>query len=110
MNRPTFPAVSVNQRLPSGPIATSNGEEFGVGMGYSVTTPGGVTRPILPASVSANHTFPSGPPMGRPGPLLAVRVGNSCSAPRVVTRPIIEVPYSENHNALSGPDDMNEGA
>src|SRR5579883_384976 len=64
-------ALSVNQRLPSGPFVIPVGRIFVVGSGNSVTFPAGVTRPIklwlvcwlgselVPASV--NQRLPSGP-------------------------------------------------
>ena len=50
---------SVNQRAPSGPAVILLTERWGFGMGYVVTVPDVVIRPI--ALPSVNQRAPSGP-------------------------------------------------
>src|SRR5262249_52373952 len=79
--RPIAPlrAVSVNQRLPSGPVTMANGRLFAVGMGNSVMVFGapGLMRPMFPPVTSVNHRFPSGPVVMPPGVPCTVGIGNS---------------------------------
>jgi hypothetical protein len=61
-NRASLPASdSVTQIEPSGPAPIPWIPLAADGMGYSVTTPLTVMRPILPALYSANHNAPSLP-------------------------------------------------
>src|SRR5215218_4455379 len=83
-----FVAVSVNQRLLSGPVTIPTGPLWGVGMANSVTTPAVVIRPILFATTSVNHRFPSGPGVIETGPATAVGIAKSLVTPAVVIRPI----------------------
>ena len=65
-----FPGFSVNQMLPSGPVAMPSGPEVELGTGNSVTTPPGVILPIaapLIAVCSVNQRLPSGPWVIVPG-------------------------------------------
>src|ERR1700686_2230695 len=73
-------AVSVNQRLPSGPAVIPRRTLLAVGMGYSVIVPLGVMRPILPI-LSVNQRLPSGPAVISVGVLWAVGMGNSVIIP-----------------------------
>src|SRR5262245_2357886 len=55
------PPVSVNHKLPSGPVTMERGPLPAVGRGNSVKTPAVVIRPILLPLFSVNHSAPSGP-------------------------------------------------
>jgi hypothetical protein len=61
-------ALSVNQRLPSGPVVIWSGRAGELGMRNSVITPSGVMRPMPGPKYSVNQTFPSGPAVIRNGP------------------------------------------
>jgi hypothetical protein len=64
-----LPVLSVNQRLPSGPVVMLDGAPYAVGTVNSVTTPEGVIRPIRLPRYSVNQRLPSGPevmPLGAP--------------------------------------------
>src|SRR5947209_11113860 len=58
----------VNHRVPSGPLMIAMGEVALLTMGNSVTTPLGVSRPILPLRNSVNQRLPSGPATMLRGP------------------------------------------
>ena len=68
------PPVSVNQRLPSGPVTIAYGLAPGVGTGNSVITPAVVARAMLLPPYSVNQRLPSGPVVSPEGPLLEVGV------------------------------------
>src|ERR1700683_3396887 len=73
-------------------------------MGYPVTNPPVVMRPMLPA-YSVNHSAPSGPAVIPKGSLFwGVDTGNSAvTTPAVVMRPILLIEYSVNQRAPSDP-------
>src|SRR6266851_49342 len=79
------------------------GKLAGVGIGYSVTTPAGVMRPMLLPVVSANHKFPSGPSAMSPGALPVPGIGKSLDWPVMVMVPIRFAIGSVNHMLPSGP-------
>src|SRR5437660_704500 len=84
---PLFVLSSVNQRFPSAPVAIPAGLLIGVAIGYSVTAPAIVIRPMRPAP-STNHIAPSGPAVMAVGALAPLGKGrNSLTVPAVVTRP-----------------------
>ncbi len=70
-----LPSISVNQRLPSGPVVIPPGSEAAVGTGNSVTTPAVVIRPMLLPTSSVNQRLPSGPAVISRAMLLAVGTG-----------------------------------
>ncbi len=98
-----FPSVSVNQRLPSGPVAMPSGWPGAVGIGNSVITPAVVMRPILLPSCSVNQMLPSGPTVMVSGRLAAVGTGNSVKTPAGVILPILLPTCSANQRFPSGP-------
>ncbi len=103
MSRPIlFLPYSVNQRLPSDPVAIVIPPLLG-GSGNSVMAPVAVMRPILLLWNSVNHKTPSGPAPMPLGPLVAVGTVNSVMAPAVVMRPILFFPFSVNQRCPSGP-------
>ena len=81
--------VSVNQRLPSGPVVMPAGPALPVmPVENSVTVPDGVILPILFAPYSVNQTFPSGPAVIPNGELDAViPVENSVTVPIAADSP-----------------------
>jgi hypothetical protein len=97
-----FPAYSVNQRLPSGPVVIPNGWLPAVGTRNSVGAPPSV-RPILLPRASVNQTLPSGPGAIPTGPLKRVGTGVSVITPAVVMRPILLPLDSANQRLPSGP-------
>src|SRR4051812_40859548 len=109
--RPTFPALSVNHRFPSGPQPMFCSAGFGVGTANSVTVPVGVMRAILPLpslSASVNHMLPSGPATM---PLVPATPGweNSVTRPLGVMRATLPKNDSANHRLPSGPAAMSFG-
>src|SRR5712692_1337639 len=85
--RPIFPdAPSTNHRLPSGPVATAPGNEFGVGIGKLVSFLVARSRrhTLLPGTW-VNQMFPSGPAV-MPTAASDVGIGNSVIVPLTVTR------------------------
>src|SRR5437867_7646907 len=79
-----------------------NGPLLSVGIGYSVTSPSVVIRPIWLASGSVNQSAPSGPVV-IPMDLLEVNAGagNSVTSPAIVIRAILSLAL--NQIAPSGP-------
>src|SRR5260221_8553300 len=78
-----FPEFSVNQRLPSGPLAIPSGWLLAIGTGNSVMVPVGVILPTLfaLALLSVNQRLPSGPLAMLKGSLAAVGMANSAMVP-----------------------------
>ena len=107
-------SVSVNHRLPSGPIVIPVGPAPPLVLN-AMSVPVGVIRPIRSALVSANHRLPSGPAVM---PLVSVAIAalNSVTVPSVVIFPILTAGLngrksnSVNHRLPSGPAVMLEGA
>src|SRR6266568_3471787 len=98
-----YPAPSVNQRLPSGPLVSSIGSVPVAVVGTSVITPPVVMRPRFPPNGSVNHKAPSGPVTIDTEYAFAVGIGYSVITPAVVMRPIALVSLSVYHSAPSGP-------
>ncbi len=94
---------SVNQRLPSGPVAIRAGPLPAVGIVNSVIAPTVVILPILLLSTSVNQRAPSGPEVMPSGTLLAVGITNSVNDPAVVILPILLPMASTNQISPSGP-------
>ena len=87
----------------------ARGSQFGVGIGYSVTWPSMVMRPICPASYSLNQMSPSRT-TGESGRQPGVRPSeNSVTSPLGVMRPTRLRWASENHTLPSGPATMPSG-
>src|SRR5258707_1344500 len=104
--RPILLAVvllSVNQRLPSGPLAMPMGTLPPVGMGNSVTVPAGGIRPMVLLVVSVNQRLPPGPLAMLWAVAPAVGMGNSLMVPVGVIRPMLFTPLSVNQRLPSGP-------
>jgi len=104
--RPILLALrSVNQSLPSNPLAMPLGVPDIVGIGnWVMVGPLGVTRPIVLASGSVNHRLPSGPATMSNGPNPKSVV--SSKVPETVNLPILGVvskEFSVNHRLPSGP-------
>src|SRR6185436_3172769 len=106
--RPVFAflPLSVNQRLPSGPVAMSDGRAATSPTGNSVKVPSGVRRPIFWASV--NQTLPSGPFVMPPGAAPAGTM-KYVTRPLGVTRPIRLLAATENQTFPSEPAVMSPG-
>ena len=87
----------------------ARGSQFGVGIGYSVTSPSMVMRPICPASYSLNQMSPLRT-TGESGRQPGVRpLENSVTSPLGVMRPTRLRCASENHRLPSGPATMPSG-
>src|SRR5215207_8527416 len=91
---PTKPALSANQRLPSGPgTIPVRDDSRPAGSGNSVACPEKVTRtiarvlPVLPVLLFVNQRLPSDPETISPVGQLPVSTGNSLTCPPSVTRP-----------------------
>ena len=96
-----------NHRLPSGPTAMPVGALNHTGIGYSVTMPDVVMRPIFPSPNSVNHSVPSGPATIHQGSPAAAY---SVMEPAVVIRPILSTAIWVNQSAPSGPTVMAYGS
>ncbi len=94
---------SVNQRLPSGPLAIMKGSVPAVGMGNSVMVPVGVIVPMLFTPASVNQRLPPGPLAMLWAVAPAVGMGNSLMVPVGVIRPMLFTPLSVNQRLPSGP-------
>src|SRR5579859_518028 len=89
-------------RLPSGPSVRPLGALSATGISNKVTTPAGVTCPML-LSASVNHRLPSFPAMISSGWEESFGMGNSVIAPVVVIWPTFFCEASMNHREPSGP-------
>src|SRR5262249_14225635 len=101
------PWLSVNQRLPSGPVTIPAGVLVAVmPVLYSVTTPCVVMLPTRSPVNSVNQRLPSGPAVIAWGRAESLGRNSLVTTPAVVIRPIRWAAPSMNHSAPSGADVM----
>ena len=101
--RAAVSVLSVNQRLPSGPLVICHGAAPGSNPAANTdsSVPEVVIRPI--ACDSVNQMFPSGPAVIHHGPCPGSATWNSVTTPCGVILPILPVLLSANHKLPSGP-------